>query len=100
MTFEELIAELRKQIEATATRVLSIKGEQAGSETNNTEDKGEVIANLMLSYRHLEDASMRLGKVLQAKAGGVSVYDSNVVGDPRKDDIKQPCPNGTTGSDK
>jgi len=36
---------------------------------------GEAIANVMLAYRHLEDASMRLGKVLQALDGGVSVYD-------------------------
>lgn len=39
------------------------------------EDRGEVMANLTLAYRHLEDASMRLGKVLQAYDGGVSVYD-------------------------
>lgn len=36
---------------------------------------GEVVANVMLAYRHLEDASMRLGKALQALDGGVSVYD-------------------------
>ena len=35
----------------------------------------EVFANLMLAYRHLEDASMRMGKVLQANDGGISVYD-------------------------
>jgi hypothetical protein len=35
----------------------------------------EAIANVMLAYRHLEDASMRLGKVIQALDGGVSVYD-------------------------
>jgi hypothetical protein len=35
----------------------------------------EAIANVMLAYRHLEDASMRLGKVMQALDGGVSVYD-------------------------
>ena len=39
------------------------------------EDKGEVLANLMLTYRHLEDASQRLGKAIQAHDGGVSVYD-------------------------
>jgi hypothetical protein len=37
--------------------------------------EGEAIANVMLTYRHLEDASMRLGKVIQALDGGVSVYD-------------------------
>lgn len=41
------------------------------------EDRGEVIANLMLAYRHLEDASMRLGKAIQARDGGTSVYDSS-----------------------
>lgn len=35
----------------------------------------EVVANATLAYRHLEDASMRLGKMLQALDGGVSVYD-------------------------
>lgn len=48
------------------------KGEHAKGEQ---EDTGEVIANLILSYRHLEDASMRLGKAIQAHDGGVSVYD-------------------------
>jgi len=42
---------------------------------SDTEDRGEAIANVMLAYRHLEDARMRLGKVLQAADGGVSVYD-------------------------
>ena len=36
---------------------------------------GEMKANIMLAYRHLEDARMRLGKVLQARDGGVSCYD-------------------------
>ena len=38
-------------------------------------DYREVRANIMLSYRHLEDARMRLGKVIQALEGGTSVYD-------------------------
>jgi hypothetical protein len=44
---------------------------------------GEAVANATLAYRHLEDASMRLGKVLQALDGGVSVYDkATTVGAP------------------
>lgn len=39
------------------------------------ENRGEMLANLTLAYRHLEDASMRLGKAIQARDGGVSVYD-------------------------
>jgi len=34
----------------------------------------EMKTNLMLSYRHLEDASMRIGKAIQAFDGGKSVY--------------------------
>jgi len=88
MTIEESVAKIRQDIKAIAKNVKEMSNEAKASETNGTEDKGEVIANLMLSYRHLEDASMRLGKVLQARAGGVSTYDSNVVGDPREDGIK------------
>lgn len=43
------------------------------------ESRPEVIANLMLAYRHLEDASMRLGKAIQAIDGGASVYDQTQV---------------------
>lgn len=35
----------------------------------------EMLANLTLAYRHLEDACMRLGKVMQAIQGGVSILD-------------------------
>jgi hypothetical protein len=38
-------------------------------------DSAEMKANLMLAYRHLEDAAMRLGKVIQVKDGGKSLYD-------------------------
>jgi hypothetical protein len=60
------INELRAEIKGTAADVLALK-------VGMTE--GEAIANVMLAYRHLEDASMRLGKALQALDGGVSVYD-------------------------
>lgn len=39
------------------------------------QDRGEMIANLVLAYRHMEDAAMRLGKAVQAFNGGKSVYD-------------------------
>lgn len=85
-TFEAVIDELRKNIKEIAGQVKAHKDNAQKSEANGKEDKGEVIANLMLSYRHLEDASMRLGKVLQARNGGVSVYDHNVVGDPTENE--------------
>lgn len=36
---------------------------------------GEMKGNIMLAYRNLENAHMRLGKVLQAQDGGTSIYD-------------------------
>jgi hypothetical protein len=65
-TFTAVTNEARAQIKVVAKAVLALKAA--------TSD-GEVIANVMLAYRHLEDASMRLGKVIQAIDGGVSVYD-------------------------
>lgn len=41
----------------------------------NPRDAGEMKANIMLAFRHLEDARMRLGKAIQASEGGVSCYD-------------------------
>lgn len=38
-------------------------------------DPSEMHANVMLAYRHLEDARMRIGKIIQAKEGGKSIYD-------------------------
>ena len=35
-----------------------------------------MIDNLVLAFRHLEDARMRLGKVMQAYQGGISILDN------------------------
>ncbi len=35
----------------------------------------EMKANITLVYRHLEDARMRVGKILQAAGDGVSILD-------------------------
>lgn len=35
----------------------------------------EMRANIMLAVRHMEDARMRIGKVIQASDGGVSCYN-------------------------
>jgi hypothetical protein len=38
---------------------------------------GEAAAQAMLAVRHLEDARMRLGKVIQhSSGGGVSIFDA------------------------
>lgn len=38
-------------------------------------NKGECIAQAMLALRHVEDARMRVGKVIQYADGGMSIYD-------------------------
>lgn len=48
----------------------AFNGEQSSSGQHS-----EMHANITLAYRHLEDARMRLGKVIQAYEGGVSCYD-------------------------
>lgn len=83
-TYEESINELRKAIKDLAAQVDASKKHLSGCETMEGENRGEELANLTLCYRHLEDASMRLGKVLQHRNGGVSVYDKNVVGSPKE----------------
>ncbi len=74
-SIEGRVRHARQVIEEISKIVLAMKrhpyfdGEQKVGENH-----GEMIANIMLSYRHLEDARMRLGKVYQAKDGGTSVY--------------------------
>lgn len=75
ITFEISINNIRKAIKELAKDVLLSKVIIVQTPQNDNENREEVVANLMLCYRHLEDASMRLGKVLQARDGGVSVYD-------------------------
>lgn len=62
---------MRREIKAIADRLAVLRLDIAAP--------SEVIANATLAYRHLEDASMRLGKAIQAIDGGVSVYDKDQV---------------------
>jgi hypothetical protein len=83
--FEREAHSLRRHVKAVALDVkhlvedvkrgLHLPNNEAGAAQAQLEDRGEVIANIMLAYRHLEDASMRLGKAIQAHNGGTSVYD-------------------------
>lgn len=44
----------------------------ATSLSDTDSNKGEQAANTMLAIRHMEDAAMRFGKVVQAGSGGTS----------------------------
>ncbi len=58
---------LRAEIKIVAEKIAEIR--------KNPFFNAEAMANMVLTYRHLEDANMRLGKAIQALDGGVSVYD-------------------------
>ena len=64
---------LREEISKISKTLKDFSDELKTRVSVSTEDKGEMIANSILAFRHLEDASMRIGKVLQAKNGGVSI---------------------------
>jgi len=69
------MSDQRAMEEATELRVRIKDAAEAVRAIRDGVSNNEAIANVMLAYRHLEDASMRLGKVIQALDGGVSVYD-------------------------
>lgn len=73
--FTDSVNTVRKAIKKEGKFLMDLKETVMNSTLSQNADRSEVIANIVLTYRHLEDASMRLGKVLQAFDGGVSVYD-------------------------
>jgi len=75
-TLESLCEEMNQDINRNAKTVKALmnndrfKGDEAYAG-----QFGEMKANIMLTYRHLEDARMRVGKILQAAGDGVSILD-------------------------
>jgi hypothetical protein len=64
---------LRREIKVIAERAWQLRRWRGYGEPS------EAYANVTIAYRHLEDASMRLGKAIQALDGGISVYDKDQV---------------------
>lgn len=93
-TFKETLDNFRAQIKELAKQVKLAKENKSKCEVNSIEDLDEEMANMMFAYRHLEGASMRIGKTLQAFAGGVSPYDNTAVGTPET----QPQTGGTSAT--
>ena len=77
MGFCETARALRAQIKTVAKELWAMQDRMSYTEDlpDDTHDTSEMNANVILAYRHLEDAAMRLGKAIQAYDGGVSVYD-------------------------
>jgi hypothetical protein len=66
---------LRREIKVIAEKVWELRRPPMGDRG----EPSEAYANATIAYRKLEDASMRLGKAIQALDGGVSVYDKTQV---------------------
>ncbi len=71
-SLKELCDRLRAELLFIENQVRTIK---TGEEVKKSHDVGEAIAQSMLAVRHIEDARMRLGKVLQHWRDGVSAFD-------------------------
>ncbi len=76
MSLKEICDGFRDEIKGTAVRVKSLLDHSdMEAENEYPGQRGEMKANVMLTYRHLEDARMRIGKILQAAGDGVSILD-------------------------
>lgn len=64
--------DLRTGLKAMVAQANDVKKQLIASTELEGQDKGEMIANVVLGIRHLEDAAMRFGKTIQASAGGES----------------------------
>ena len=71
---EKECTDIRNQIRDLAGVVRTLMADP-GIMSLDDDLHGEAKANIMLSFRHLEDARMRIGKVMQALQGGVSKFD-------------------------
>lgn len=71
----EAAKKIRDELKPIEASVLALKTNQHLVELAPSDPtKTEAFANIMLAYRHVEDARMRLGKMIQAVDGGTSVY--------------------------
>jgi len=76
MTIEEACNQLRGELKGYEDSVRSLMGDvKFKHEQYFPGQHSEMKANIMLTVRHLEDARMRLGKVLQYADDGVSIFD-------------------------
>ena len=66
----------QERILESETSLMQLKAEiaAAGDSFPPLADKDEMFANIELAYRHLEDAWMRIGKVIQAFDGRKEIY--------------------------
>ena len=71
--FEQECNDLRSLLKSVENRARFLMNHS--SYKQDSEHHGERRAQTMLTVRHLEDARMRIGKMLQYTADGVSKFD-------------------------
>ena len=73
--FKEMCFKIRENCLLVGEEIKSLmKHPCFDGEQSAPNQHGEMKANIMLAYRHMEDLRMRLGKAIQAYDGGTSVY--------------------------
>ena len=70
--FKEAAGRHRIVLADVVAALAQLKEEVLSADQKEGQNKGEIVANITLALRHAEDASMRLGKAIQAASGGVS----------------------------
>jgi hypothetical protein len=71
----DICKRLRKDLLTIGEQAFAAKKHsEFDNEQRFPDEHSEAKANITLAFRHIEDARMRLGKVIQAKDGGVSCY--------------------------
>lgn len=83
---------IRADLLAIEKRVRALKGTVQTTAGVTGAQAAEVFGNIMLSVRHIEDARMRVGKVLQHARDGVSIYDVASVSPPPHPPDATPMP--------
>lgn len=77
-----LCEDLRRRLKVIADEMTQIRKREHRAHHGTGKKavtEGEAMANFVLAFRHLEDASMRLGNAIQVLDGGISVYDKDQV---------------------
>jgi len=75
LTFDGACSEMRGRLRQIEVDIRALKDHPAMIEkANPKQDVMEMADNITLSYQHVESATMRLGKAIQAFDGGDSVY--------------------------
>ena len=81
---EEILAAIRVEIEGAKARVSALPDHSFFKSVSSRllqganipiSQQSNMLAHITLAFRHLEDARMRIGKVLQAHQGGISILD-------------------------